>query len=266
MPVTEQSRGYSERVDAGADADFEHPLARPDAHPLNRLHAARVQRRTERPVVDPRDVLVDARDEVVLDHGHRQGARRRVGPENLFAVAGAVSVQIRPSALRLYLTFRRNQLSERYRRRPGRPQSAPMWSKSAGPCTRVRSPCASLARDRHPFGAASSGRARRMRSSSASGTDVPGTSLAMNSAWRALSNGSRPATTGSPADSMRFRNARTRRRRRSAASRRTRRRPRPCTRTASTRRRDSAPRDSPTRRCETAPARRSAGRRGRSHD
>ena len=37
----------------GADAHLEHALARPDGHPLNRLHAARVQRRPERPVVQP---------------------------------------------------------------------------------------------------------------------------------------------------------------------------------------------------------------------
>ena len=48
---------------------------------------------------------------------------------------------------------------------------------------------------------------RRMRSISASGTRTPGTSLAMNSAFRAESNGKIPAMTGSRADSIRFRTA-----------------------------------------------------------
>ena len=61
MPVTVQSRGYSAGVDAGADADFEHAIARLDAHPLNRLQPAGVQRRTEGEVVDRGELLVDAR-------------------------------------------------------------------------------------------------------------------------------------------------------------------------------------------------------------
>ena len=39
-------------VDAGADADFEHPIARPDAHALNRLDASGVEGGTEGEVVD----------------------------------------------------------------------------------------------------------------------------------------------------------------------------------------------------------------------
>ena len=124
-----------------------------------------------------------------------------------------------------------------------------------------------LARDRDPLRPrrASAASARRIRSSSASGTRTPGTSLAMNSAFRALSNGNTPATTGSRADSMRFAGTpRTARRRRSAASARTRRPPRPCTRTAAAPRRGSTPPGSPTRRCETPSARRWSGRRRRS--
>ena len=49
MPVTEQSRGYSDALMPVPDADFEHAIAGGDAHPLNRLHAAGVQRRPERP-------------------------------------------------------------------------------------------------------------------------------------------------------------------------------------------------------------------------
>ena len=83
MPVTEQSRGYRRGVDAGADADFEHAIAAPDPHPLNRPEPARVQRGSEREVVDRRELLVDARDEIVLDRGDRQRARRRVGSQEL---------------------------------------------------------------------------------------------------------------------------------------------------------------------------------------
>ncbi len=60
MPVTAQSRGYSVGVDAGADADLEHAIAGLDAHPLNRLEAAGVERRAEREVVDRRELFVDA--------------------------------------------------------------------------------------------------------------------------------------------------------------------------------------------------------------
>ena len=86
MPVTAQSRGIERGVDAGADADLEHAVAGLDAHPLDRVDAARMQRRAERQVVEPRDVLVHARDEIVLDNGHRQRARGRVGADDLFVV------------------------------------------------------------------------------------------------------------------------------------------------------------------------------------
>ena len=36
-------------------------------HPLNRLNAAGMQRRAERQVVEPRNVLVDFRDEIGFD-------------------------------------------------------------------------------------------------------------------------------------------------------------------------------------------------------
>ena len=58
-------------VDAGADADLEHAVAGLDAHPLNGLDPAGMQRRTEREVVDRGELLVDAGDEVVFDRGDR---------------------------------------------------------------------------------------------------------------------------------------------------------------------------------------------------
>ena len=92
MPVTAQSRGYSADVDAGADADLEDAVAGLDAHPLDRLQPARMQRRTEDEVVDRRELLVDAVDEVVLDGRHRQRARRGVRPADDLVVLTAVCV------------------------------------------------------------------------------------------------------------------------------------------------------------------------------
>ena len=93
MPVTEQSRGYSDGVDAGADADFEHAIAGLDGHPLDRVHAAGMQRRAEGDVVEPRNVLVDAGDEIVVDDADRQRPRRGVGPDNLFAFMRAMRLK-----------------------------------------------------------------------------------------------------------------------------------------------------------------------------
>ena len=45
-------RGIERRIDPGADTDFQHPLAGFDAHALDRVHTTRVQRRSEREVVD----------------------------------------------------------------------------------------------------------------------------------------------------------------------------------------------------------------------
>ena len=52
MPVTRPLRGYSDEVDAGADAHFEHVRARTDAHLLDRFEAARMERRPIGVVVD----------------------------------------------------------------------------------------------------------------------------------------------------------------------------------------------------------------------
>ena len=60
MPVTAAVARIERGVDAGADAHLEHPIAGLDAHPLNRLHAAGVQRRTEHEVVDRGELFVDA--------------------------------------------------------------------------------------------------------------------------------------------------------------------------------------------------------------
>ena len=45
---------------------------------------AGMQRRTEDEVVDLRELLVDACDEIVLDGRHRQRARGGVGPDTSF--------------------------------------------------------------------------------------------------------------------------------------------------------------------------------------
>ena len=50
---------------------------------LNRLHAAGMERRTEREVVDRGELLVDPVDEIVLDGRDRQRPRGRVGPNHL---------------------------------------------------------------------------------------------------------------------------------------------------------------------------------------
>ena len=55
------------RIDSGAYADLEYAVARLDAHALNRIHSAGMQNRAKSEVVEPRDILVDPRNEVVLN-------------------------------------------------------------------------------------------------------------------------------------------------------------------------------------------------------
>ena len=93
MPVTEQSRGYSAAlmpVPTPTSSTRSPGLMR---HPLNRVHAAGMQRRTERDVVEPGDVLVDASDEIVVDDAHGQRASRGVGPDNFFAFTRAMRLK-----------------------------------------------------------------------------------------------------------------------------------------------------------------------------
>ena len=70
-------------VDPGADAHLEHAIAGTNSHPLDRLNASRVQGRSKKCVVGPRDVLVDPFDEVVFDDRHRQRAGGGVRPDEL---------------------------------------------------------------------------------------------------------------------------------------------------------------------------------------
>ena len=93
MPVTEQSRGYS-----AALMPVPTPTSStrsPGLMPIRWIasHAAGVQRRAEREVVDRRELLVDAGDEIVLDGGDRQRARRGVGPEDLFGFARTMRLE-----------------------------------------------------------------------------------------------------------------------------------------------------------------------------
>ena len=80
----DRARARVERgVDPGADAHFEHAIARTDGHALDRLNASRMQGRSKECVVGPRDVLVDPFDEVVFDDRHRQRAGGGVRPDEL---------------------------------------------------------------------------------------------------------------------------------------------------------------------------------------
>src|SRR5262249_11528407 len=72
-------------VDAGADADLEYTVARLDRHALDRVDASGMQSRAEGEVVAPGNVLIDARNEIILDHGDRQRARGGVGPDDFLA-------------------------------------------------------------------------------------------------------------------------------------------------------------------------------------
>ncbi len=87
--ITRIQRG----VDAGADPDFEDTVAPLDAHPLNGVHAARVKRGSEREVIDPGNVLVHARHEIVLDDCYRQRARCGVGSEDFLAFTRTVRLE-----------------------------------------------------------------------------------------------------------------------------------------------------------------------------
>jgi hypothetical protein len=58
-------------IDARANADLEHAIVGADLHPLNRLDASRVQRRPEKEIVGPRNVLVDPLNEIVFDDRDR---------------------------------------------------------------------------------------------------------------------------------------------------------------------------------------------------
>ena len=173
----------------------------------------------------------------------------------------AVRRQRRPE--RLYI----RTVSEVHRRQPVRRRYCPDAVDTWMPCTALRSACAISRAMAMPFGR------RRVRAVGAAhplhaappARGRPGTSLAMNSAFRTLSNGKMPGDDRQPRalDALQER-ARSSRRRKSAASARTRRRPRPCSRTAAAPRRGSTPPGSPTRRCESRSARRSPGRRRRS--
>ena len=72
------------RIDPGADADFQHPLAGLDAHSPNRIDTPGVERGTEHEVVHGRELFVHPRDEIVLDRSARQRPRRGIRPEDLF--------------------------------------------------------------------------------------------------------------------------------------------------------------------------------------
>ena len=206
-------------VDAGADADLEHAVARLDPHPLDRLDAAGVQRRAEREVVDRREVFVDAGDEIVFDGRDRQRTGGGVRPDDLFglgvrcgsnsAISGLSSMLEPAQRLDNNQACARRANSSDYtsgsvsevhrglpaRRRccrtastPGRP--APAAASSPAISRAIAIPSAAAASGRRP--AASGPAARRA-------PGRPGTSLAMNSAFLALSNGKTPATTGSRA-------------------------------------------------------------------
>src|SRR6185436_16180948 len=73
MPVTEQSDGYNAAL---------MPVPTPTSSTRS---PAGMERRAERDVVEPGDVLVDARDEIVVDDAHGQCASRGVGPDNFVA-------------------------------------------------------------------------------------------------------------------------------------------------------------------------------------
>src|SRR4029077_1548878 len=71
--------GIQRQVDPRADANLEHAVPRPDGHPLQRLEPARVERGPEDDVVDRRQLLVDAGDEIRFDGRDRQGPGGDVG-------------------------------------------------------------------------------------------------------------------------------------------------------------------------------------------
>ena len=84
------------QVDAGADADLEHAVLTGDAHPLDRLQSAGMQRRAEGQVVHLRELVVHALDKIVLDGSYRERARPGVGSGNQVFFALVLYGRIRP--------------------------------------------------------------------------------------------------------------------------------------------------------------------------
>ena len=78
IPVTVRFARIERQVDAGADADLEHALARLDVHALDRLQPAGMQRRAEGEVVNLGELVVHRLDKVVFDGRDRQRPRGRV--------------------------------------------------------------------------------------------------------------------------------------------------------------------------------------------
>ena len=74
------------RVYPGADADFEHLVAGLQIEPADGLETPRVQGRSEEPVVDDRDLVVDGLDEGAFDDGRRQRPGLRIGAEVVVGV------------------------------------------------------------------------------------------------------------------------------------------------------------------------------------
>ena len=89
MPVTAALPRIQRQVDPRADADLEHTVVAGDAHALDGLQPARMQRRAEGEVVDLGELVVHALDEIVLDssNGERTRASVRSGDE-VFVVLG----------------------------------------------------------------------------------------------------------------------------------------------------------------------------------
>ena len=89
MPVTADSRGIERQVDPRADADLEHPVVAGDAHALDGLEPAGMQRGAEGEVVDLSELVVHAFDEIVLDSSNGEGTRASVrSGDEVFVVLG----------------------------------------------------------------------------------------------------------------------------------------------------------------------------------
>ncbi len=87
--MTADSRGIERQVDARADADLEHTVVAGDAHALDGLEPARVQRGAEGEVVDLSELVVHALDEIVLDSSNGEGTRASVrSGDEVFVVLG----------------------------------------------------------------------------------------------------------------------------------------------------------------------------------
>jgi hypothetical protein len=85
--------GIQRQVDPGADADLEHAVAGPDGHPLQRLQAAGVERGPEDDVVDRRQLLVHAGDEIRFNGRDRQGPGGDVGGQIIVLSPALVPVE-----------------------------------------------------------------------------------------------------------------------------------------------------------------------------